>query len=86
MEKLIEKFLEIFPGVEREAAEGSVLNILESVRNSQEVAIPEGREEAMAELLTMAKEHIATEASESSATSSEEAEETLTPEASEASE
>ena len=63
MEKLIEKFLEIFPDVSREAAEGSVINIVNAVGNNEEVAIPEGKEEAMNELIAMAKEHIEAERS-----------------------
>lgn len=83
MEKLIEKFLEIFPGVEREAAEGSVLNILDTVRTGQEVAIPEGREQDMAELITMAQEFVK---SETSTEEAEEAPEAIAPEATEAEE
>lgn len=61
MEKLIDKFLEIFPDVSREAAEGSIINIVNTVGNNEEVAIPEGKEEAMSELISMAKEHIEAE-------------------------
>lgn len=80
MEKLIDKFVEIFPGVSREAAEGSILNIINSVGNNEEVAIPEGQEEPMGELLSMVKEFIEEERATNEETSGEatsEAEPTL---------
>lgn len=90
MEKLIELFLEIFPGVEHEAAVGSVLNIVDTLRQGGEVAIPEGKEVQMGELIAMAQSHLdgtLVETKESTEeTSSEEVEEVEAPEASEASE
>ena len=58
MEKLIAKFQEIYPDVSAEGAEGSVLNIIESVKAGLQVAIPTGKEAQMDELLVMVKEHI----------------------------
>lgn len=61
MEKLFDRYAEIFPDVSYQAVKGSVLNILQTVGNNQEVAIPTGKEEDMNELIGMAKEFIEAE-------------------------
>lgn len=58
MENLTTKYLEVFPEETQQDAESNVLTIIQSLQRCQEIEIPEGKEEEMTELISMAKNFV----------------------------